>query len=406
MSENNLAPVQPNERISEIDIIRGLALFGILMVNMSFFKYPVFFDRYPSNFPEGIEQISAWVIQLFFTGKFYAIFSFLFGLGFYIFMERTLSKGLELVPLYRRRLFALMVFGFLHLFLLWSGDILFTYAIIGFILLRFREKSLQSLKKWIIGLFITAFILNGLFGMLSGFGEIAAGENYVLMIEQMLDEAIVVYREGSFSQLVVFRAVNELPYVIISLVVWIPAVLAFFLCGLYTGKRGIFKDISGNTAFFKKIRNIGLPVGFLFMIFYFLVETGTLPVGTLFWHSVLAMSNYAASLFLFPAYVATVMLALQEERYKKLLSPLANTGRMALSNYLSQTVICIFLFYGFGFGFYAKTNAAVGIIIVLAIFFIQIIWSNLWLKKFKYGPMEWLWRVLTYKKVQPFINRK
>ncbi|MDZ4132866.1 MAG: DUF418 domain-containing protein, partial [Dethiobacteria bacterium] len=99
MTDQNIAPIQPAERISEIDIIRGLALFGILMVNMSFFKIPIFFDRYPSSFAAGGDQIGAWVIQLLFTGKFYAIFSFLFGLGFYIFMERTLQKGLALVPL-------------------------------------------------------------------------------------------------------------------------------------------------------------------------------------------------------------------------------------------------------------------------------------------------------------------
>lgn len=401
MPENNIAPIQPKERINEIDIIRGLALFGILMVNMSFFKIPVFFERYPSNFPEGIEQISAWVIQLFFTGKFYAIFSFLFGLGFFIFMERTLARGMELVPLYRRRLLALLAFGFIHLFLIWSGDILFTYALVGFILLRFREKSLESLKKWIVGLFITAFVLTGSFNLLSGFGELMAGEGYEAMMQQMLDGAILVYRYGSFGQLVAFRAVNELPYVVISLFVWIPAVLAFFLCGLYAGKRGVFKDISGNAAFLKKIRNVGLPVGVLLMLLYFLVETGVIAVPVLFWHSALAMLNYAASLFLFPAYVSLVVLALQGDFFKKLLYPVAAAGRMALTNYLSQTIICILIFYGFGLGLYANVNAAQGILIALVIYFIQIAWSNLWLKKFRYGPMEWFWRVMTYKKKQP-----
>ena len=402
MPENTIAPIQPAERISEIDIIRGFALFGILMVNMSFFKIPMFFERYPSNFPEGIEQVSAWVIQLFFTGKFYAIFSFLFGLGFYIFMERTLARGMELVPLYRRRLLALMLFGFIHLFFIWSGDILFAYALVGFIMLRFRDKSPESLKKWIVGLFATALVLNGTFSLLSGYSEIMAGEEYGLIVQQMLDGATAVYRYGSFGQLVAFRAVNELPYVIISMIVWIPAILAFFLCGLYAGKKELFKDIPGNAAFLKKIRNIGLPVGAMLMLFYFLVETGTFPVSTLFWHSALAVLNYSASLFLFPAYVALVALALQGDFFKKLLYPLAAPGRMALTNYLSQTVICIFIFYGFGLGLYANVNAAHGILIAIAIYFIQVAWSNLWLKKFRYGPMEWLWRVLTYKKKQPF----
>ena len=104
MSITKSEPVKLGERINEIDIIRGFALLGILMVNMSYFKYVFLFERYPTLFPEGVERISGWFIQLLFTGKFYAIFSFLFGLGFYIFMDRTLSRGHELIPLYRRRL--------------------------------------------------------------------------------------------------------------------------------------------------------------------------------------------------------------------------------------------------------------------------------------------------------------
>ncbi len=160
MQEKAITPVQSGERINEVEMIRGVALLGILMVNMALFKSPFFDLRLPSNYPEGIERISAYFIQLFFTGNFYAIFSFLFGLGFYIFMDRTTQKGLELKPLYRRRLFALMVFGLLHITLFWSGDILFNYALVGFILMVFRNKPLEAIKKWIIGLFIASFILN------------------------------------------------------------------------------------------------------------------------------------------------------------------------------------------------------------------------------------------------------
>ena len=198
MADGSIAPTRPAERINEIDIIRGLALFGILMVNMSFYKYPVFFERSPSGYPEGIEWFSAWFIQILFTSKFYAIFSFLFGLGFFIFMERTLAKGLELVPFYRRRLFALLAFGFIHLVIIWTGDILFTYALVGFILLGFRKMPLKSIRKWIIGLFIIALALNGLFGLLTGAGYLA-GDKYAVVMAGMIDGAIVAYRESSFA---------------------------------------------------------------------------------------------------------------------------------------------------------------------------------------------------------------
>jgi uncharacterized protein len=403
MQEHTMAPIQTGERINEIDIVRGLALFGILMVNMSFFKYPVFFDRYPSSFPEGIDQLSAWFIQLFFTGNFYAIFSFLFGLGFFIFMERTLEKGLELVPLYRRRLLALFVFGLLHLLLFWSGDILMTYAIVGFILLKFRRKSLASLGKWIIGLFITSLILNVLFGLVGGLGEVMAGDKYVVIMTEMIDEAIIVYLQGSFWQLVAFRALNELPYVLLSLLIWIPAVLAFFLCGFYVGKKGVFKDIPGHLVLLRKIISRGLPLGIFFLLLYLLVETGIWPVSLLVRPALLAAFNYLASIFIFPSYIAIILLVLQGPFCKKLLTPLAAAGRMALTNYLMQTLLSVFVFYGFGLGLYGAVTVTVGILLTIGIYVIQVIWSNLWLRKFLYGPMEWFWRVLTYKQLQPFV---
>ncbi len=403
MNETLIAPTQPGERINEIDIIRGLALFGILMVNMSFFKYPIFFDRYPTSFPSGIEQVGAWFIQLLFTGKFYAIFSFLFGLGFFIFMERTLEKGLDLIPLYRRRLFVLLGFGFIHLFFIWSGDILFTYAIIGFILLKFRNKSVQSIRKWILSLFILSTILNFLFGLINGAGEYYAGDKYPLIMQNMIEGAVKIYTQGSFFEIIGFRLINEVPYVLLGLIVWIPAVLAFFLCGLYAGKKRIFRDIPGNLPLLRKIRNTGLPIGILFMIIYSFVEGSLLPVNTLFKPALLSASNYAASIFIFPSYVSIVLIALQKEFWKRLLSPVAAAGRMALTNYLLQTIICILLFYGFGFGLYAEISVLQGIFITLVIYLVQVIWSNLWFRKFKYGPMEWFWRMLTYKRKEKFL---
>jgi len=401
LQNTQIAPVQPAERISEIDIVRGIALFGILMVNMSFFKIPVMMDRMPSAFSPGLDQVVAWIIQLLFTGKFYAIFSFLFGLGFYIFMERTLDKGLELVPLYRRRLLVLLAIGAIHLFLLWSGDILFTYALAGFILLTFRRKNEQQIKRWIIGLFIATLVLQGLFGFVQGFGEVMAGENYGQMMDELISAAVLVYSSGSYLELLTFRLTNEVPYIIISLFVWIPAVLAFFLCGLYAGRKGIFKDLKGNRPLFVKICAVGFIVGALFLFFYILFETALWSAGTTARPALLMMTNYLASLFIFPAYVSLVLLSLQTNNCRRILAPVAAAGRMALTNYLTQTLILITLFYGFGFGLFYRVTLAQGVLITIALYLIQVVWSNFWLKKFKYGPLEWLWRGLTYKKFEP-----
>jgi uncharacterized protein len=114
------------------------------------------------------------------------------------------------------------------------------------------------------------------------------------------------------------------------------------------------------------------------------------------------MTNYFASLFIFPAYVAAILLILQKRIGKKVLAPLAYAGRMALTNYLSQTLILITLFYGYGFGYFNRFSLAQGILLTLSLFLLQVLWSNLWFRKFKFGPLEWLWRGLTYKKFEPF----
>jgi len=382
-------------------MIRGVALFGILMVNMALFKSPIMDLRLPSSYPEGIEQISAYFIQLFFTGNFYAIFSFLFGLGFYIFMDRTTQKGLELKPLYRRRLFALMVFGLIHIIFFWSGDILFNYAIVGFILLAFRNKSLQGIKRWIISLFIIAFIMNMILIVFKGIGEIIGDEKYHAVVDQMLAEAIFKYTETGFLELLVYRLVNEVPYMLVGVIFWIPQVLAFFLCGLYIGKKGIFNDIPSHITLFKKIRFWGFLIGGLLLILLVLFDSGTITTNPLVNLTMLSGINYLASIFLFPAYVSTIVLAAQNATWNKILSPVASAGKMALTNYLSQTLICVIIFYGFGFGFFGQLTIYQGIMLTVAIFLLQVLWSSIWLKRFKFGPMEWIWRNITYKKRFP-----
>ena len=406
---NNLdrpAPVQAAERISEIDIVRGIALFGILMVNMAFYKYPVYVVRTPTEYAAGAEQLGAWLIQLFFTGNFYAIFSFLFGLGFYIFMDRTLKKGFELAPLYRRRLFGLMFFGLVHLLLFWSGDILFTYSLGGFFLLMFRNKSLVSIRRWIIGLFIFSLLLYSLFEFLNRISEVFMPEEYDAIIGQLIAAGMVAYREYGFLELAAFRIMVEVPYVAISLVAWIPAVLGFFLCGLYVGKLKVFENLPAHRNLLLKARNAGLTVGLVLLLCYVVVEIGLVTLPYLTHHILLSALNYAASIFLFPAYIALILLAVQGGGFcSKFLAPVAYAGRMALTNYLSQTLICVFLFYGFGLGFYARVSVINGILITLAIFLVQVAWSNIWLRHFKYGPMEWVWRILTYKRLQPLKIR-
>ncbi len=406
MTDTVMSPVKKTERINEIDIIRGIALLGILIVNMHFFKSPVMAEHSPSDYPFGLDQATSWIINLFFAGKFYAIFSFLFGLGFYIFMERTLAKGINLVPLYRRRLLALLAFGAIHLFILWSGDILFAYALAGFLLMLFREKSLDQLKKWIIGLFLTATILLAMFGLFNGMAEYFVADKAILFMEELVEKSYIIYTTGSFSSILIFRLAYEIPYVFISFLLWIPMVMSFFLCGLYMGKLKVFKDIAGHIHFFKKICFIGLPIGFVILWILVLLESGIWAVHPIIKSTLMPSANFAASIFLFSGYISIIILALRKDIIKKIMSPIASVGRMALTNYLSQTIICMVIFYGFGFGWFGQISLTRGVLLTIIIYAVQVILSHLWLKIFQYGPLEWLWRILTYKQVQPLLKGK
>ncbi len=403
MASGTIAPLQASERINEIDIVRGFALFGILVENMVIFKYPILFERYPSSLPPGIDNTAAWFIQLFFAGKFYMIFAFIFGLGFYFFMERALFQGGDFFSLYRRRLLTLLLIGLMHMILLWIGDILVSYALVGFLLLAFRHSSPKVIKRWIISLAILSSLLYGLLGLYNGFAQVRVGDMFDLYMTANINRILAYYANSSYMELLIYRVSSELPNALISLVISVPSVLALFLCGFYVGKKKIFNNLSENRVLLRKVLLWGLLLGTFFMSLFVAVEAGYWQTGIPARSALLLVSNHAASFFIFPAYIALILLLVQGNFFKLLLKPLSAAGRMSLTNYLSQTIICIIIFNGFGFGLVNRLSVTEGILLALAIFLLQVIWSNIWLRRFRYGPMEWLWRVLTYKQLQPLL---
>ena len=154
-----LKPVSAGERIRELDIVRGFALFGVLLVNIVMFNSTTYAEVTTNSVQQGFpDRLTAFIVQVFAVGNFYTIFSFLFGLGFYVFMERAEDKGLSAEQFFKRRALFLVLFGVLHYVLVWRGDVLHAYGVIGLLLLRFRSKSLKSLGKWIIVLLLLSTI--------------------------------------------------------------------------------------------------------------------------------------------------------------------------------------------------------------------------------------------------------
>ncbi|HEX2184561.1 MAG TPA: DUF418 domain-containing protein, partial [Chloroflexota bacterium] len=404
------APVQRAERIDVIDVIRGFALFGILLVNMGAFSEPIYqimidAERWPSPVDQAVE----WLIRFLAEGKFYSLFSFLFGLGLTLQMSRAEARGVDFVPLYVRRLLVLLAFGLIHAYLIWVGDILTWYAIFGFVLLLFRKCSPRTLLTWAAIFLLIPVLLQTLAVGALALGRATpegAAEIERSMAEtertyrQLMEQALTVYREGSFAEITAQRA-RDLGVLYGTFIFVIPNVLAMFLCGLYAGHRGIFRDIPGHLPFIRRVLVWGLIIGLIGnFVFAMSMEAADRAIptvlGLLGW---IGQSIGAPALCFF--YAAALTLLFQQERWRRRLTPLASVGRMALSNYLLQSLVCTTIFYGYGLGLFGQVSPAWGLVLTVVIYVVQIPLSVWWLRHFQFGPAEWLWRSLTYLRWQP-----
>lgn len=400
MSAPAAGAVQPQERISEIDIIRGFALTGIILVNISLFKAPGFAVQLsPSDYSGALDQVLAWLVEILVRGKFYTLFSFLFGLGFYIFISRLQEKQLPARSLFKRRLMILLTIGLLHLVFIWSGDILHTYALVGFFLLLFLRVPPEKLKLWVVVSLALSLAILGSLRLLEESLPYIMGQEYHATLTAFTKDAVQAYSNGSFSELTAFRAVNELPNIVfIGYFAGLPGILGFFLCGLYAGKIGLFSDIAGNLPFIKRTFKAGLVGGAVLSLIYIPLKAGMLKLHPLVQSPLAEMIHYLSTIFLSLLYLSALLLLLQNRRLARLLSPLAAMGRMALTNYLAQSLICAVVFNGYGLGLFGTLAYWEGLLFCAALLVLQIFWSNLWFKRYLFGPAEWAWRSLTYRR--------
>lgn len=387
------------DRIVTIDIIRGFALFGIFLVNMPAFHSSEFLAML-----YGVEHVHTgadyWIdflFTLFIDMKFFTIFSFLFGLGFYIFMSRAEEKGLKMKRLFARRMVALLVIGFLHLLLLWFGDILHTYAITGFLLLFFYKRKIKTMIIWAISLLVlfNLFLSLSLILPESILDEI--NEESMLIYEGKIDEYIETYESAGYAEWVSYRIQTEVIPVLSNLIGNMIPILAMFLFGLAAGKAGIFKPNSSYHRFIRKIQIIMGVVSIPLLVFLALAKLDMLATGfknVIYVELFTSLTGITLCFF----YISTLTLLVKKQQWQKRLRPLGYAGQMALTNYLSQTIICMALFV-LG-GLYNDISLLAGTVICLVIFGLQIVVSYYWLKRYQFGPFEWLWRSVTYGKLQ------
>ncbi|NLM91352.1 MAG: DUF418 domain-containing protein [Bacteroidales bacterium] len=407
-------PVPVKERIVLLDVLRGLAIFGILMVNMQLFFSPMLTVaiRTMEQTPL-LERLSIIFIKFFFEGKFYVLFSFLFGYGAYLFLQKEIKEGSSILPVYRRRMFILLLIGILHIVVLWPGDILSSYALLGLLLLAFRKASDKRLLQWASWLVILPSLLTALLtlfiALMMNIPEAATPllenlEGSGKLLQGMVDKAIAVYSSGTFAEMARMR-ITEYLTILQGIVFFYPVVLAMFLMGMLAARKALIQNFRHYIPFFHRTAilgaAVGIPLSILFVVSFFIMN----PQRPDLYQVLNMLSTALGGVFLGLFYVSVIVLMLNRGKLQTFSRLLAPVGRMALTNYLMHSIICTSIFYGYGFGLYGKVSIFQGILLTILIFALQIPFSQFWLNHFHYGPFEWLWRSLTYGKLQPFRKK-
>lgn len=398
-------PVKAQERIVTLDILRGIALLGVLIANVY-----LWFNGLMFLFPEygdelmrfSLDSVVFHGITAFVEGKAITTFSFLFGLGFALQMTRAKAKGDDFVPFFSRRMAVLFFIGVPHGVFLWYGDILMAYALIGLLLLLFRNARDRTLLMWAGGLMVAVPLVSGALGWwvaAAGLPTLWVPEDMVALLEGFRSSDVATMVATNFS-ILVFNWTGAVIWHILT------TYLAIFLIGFVVGRRRIYENVAAHQASFRRVRAWGLGVGIPMSIAYALMSWVAVPPEAweaMPWLSIVYEFVFVGSMiFLAAGYIATATLLVHDsEAWKRVLSIFAPVGRMALTNYIVQSVVCVLIFYGIGLGLMAQVGPSVALLISLAVFGAQIAWSHWWLVRFRFGPLEWLWRVATYGERQP-----
>ncbi|SDO38413.1 DUF418 domain-containing protein [Alkalicoccus daliensis] len=390
-----MAEIDHKDRIQTLDIIRGIALAGILLVNVQMMTSTSFFKTAYGIQPEAQSQLDYILnlfIEFFVQGSFVSTFSFLFGMGFYLFMTKAKAKGWNEKKLFTRRLFILALFGLAHLVLFWLGDILLTYAVSGFFLLLFYQAKEKTLLTWsiiLLSLFFLFYSTQMLIPEAFLEGMQAQGE---ALVAQAVQAYSMPFISAEWWQ---FRLTEELPMILGQLPVLIPYVLGIFLFGFYAAKKGWFQHARENRPFFKKLALISLAVTLPFWGLMAYVQVTNDVAGSLTAYYTYDFYLRIGALPLALFYISVITLLTTKEQISPLLQRFGAMGRMALTNYLSHTVIIVLFIHVTGL--FDQISVLTNMMIVVAVIGMQLIWSPIILNKYQFGPLEALWRKGTYK---------
>jgi uncharacterized protein len=462
---SELAPIPAGERIEALDVVRGFALMGIFLMNVEWFTRPITeLGTGVDASQTGMSYIASWLIYAFVQGKFWTMFSLLFGMGFAVMLTRAEGTAREFVKPYIRRIIGLFLFGSAHFVMIWTGDILHNYAItalalllittrswkawlaafvsviaialtmqftgqkpeaiwmmasllavIGVLIHFLNRGSIDRYYKWGVALYSLPFVLGLVFiGVTSAFPQLKPKETAQQVQEQQVKreerkverakeraDEVRIYTQASYAESVVFRARQYREDIRFAAGLSFMA-LPMFLLGFWFVRSGVISNLRENLGLFRNLATWTLPLGLAMTLISvamfpsFIPFTGPNPM-----RDVARILFQWAMLPLCIGYVSLLICLLHTNIGEKLLSPLRHAGRMALTNYLAASIIGTFFFSRYGMGFWGEVTRAGQVLFVVVVFSLQLLFSFWWLSKFRYGPMEWLWRALTYWHLPP-----
>lgn len=408
-----MQPTLIKEREIFMDVLRGFAILGIFIANLgSGFSWYQESEKLtgPMLIP-GWDSKMLFLHHMFIEGKFYSIFSLLFGWGIALQFKRVAANGIDALPTIRRRVLFMLLLGAIHL-MIWPGDIVFFYALLAFILFPLRKFSNKTLLVTGIVLILSPILfywLKIIWPVLNYPSEllIKAGikADDALLGLKSEEEFMNMMKHGSWlDQLKANISGFFFRYQYLFFVSRIPKVLGMFLIGYAVGRSGFYKNISQHKKLISYIALLGLLIGL--PANYFLAHYMSTAMGDYFQLKTKGLYQtifYALGVVpLGMAYVAMLMLFFQKNAEMKFLSPLAPVGKMAFSNYIMQSLVGNFVFLGAGLGLMGTVGPVYFTLFGILFFILQVFLSRFWLNYFNYGPVEWVWRSATYKKWQPF----
>jgi uncharacterized protein len=407
------ASAPAGERFVSLDVIRGVAVMGILAMNIVMFALPS--AAYVNPLAIGMDSpldTAAWAFGFVFVeGKMRGLFSLLFGASMLLVIERAEASGRRPAATHVARMAWLFVFGALHYYLVWEGDILLQYALIGLIAYAYRHLAPSALLLWAAGLFLVQFLLLALpnLSLLSvaeqlrdpeAFPRVAAKWEAMLpgfgVVPGEIEHNLLRYR-GDYLSLVAYRIFEEGSWPLEATRIYGPETLALFLLGMWGLRSGLLTGEWDRRAY-RRLAAIGLGISVpVYAAFAWWVWVSGFRI------EVVQVASLAGTILFRPLMILgfAALIILLVRKGGPLHDRIAAAGRAAFTNYLGTSLLLTTLFYGYGFGLYGHLSRAELWPIVFAVWGLMLLWSKPWLERYRYGPLEWLWRSLARWQVQP-----